>query len=225
MQSKRSTILIIDDEKQIIELLVSHFRRRNYEPIATVNPRIVEQTLQTFQVDLILLDTGTRIVVSSAVARSTVMAFVFFLVPLAILLVNSKHQEVVQEDQALIREVAQHVQPQENAIVFDHVNPKHKVQLKKRLSVRAKGRTFQLANARFESVSEERTVRKETEKRGAQKSLVVSRQREEQMRVVLDLEDVGMPDNIVLFSSRGPLTICEQKISLAGGEQDKGPIS
>ena len=56
MESKRSTILIIDDEKQTIELLVTHFRRRNYEPIATVNPKIVEQTLQTFKVDLIVVD-------------------------------------------------------------------------------------------------------------------------------------------------------------------------
>lgn len=56
MDSKRSTILIIDDEKQTIELLVSHFRRRNYEPIATVNPKIVEQTLQTFKVHLIIVD-------------------------------------------------------------------------------------------------------------------------------------------------------------------------
>ena len=56
MQNRRSTILIIDDEKQTIELLVSHFRRRNYEPIATVNPKIVEQTLQTYQVHLILVD-------------------------------------------------------------------------------------------------------------------------------------------------------------------------
>ena len=56
MQDTRNTILIIDDEKQTIELLVSHFRRRNYEPIATVNPKIVEQTLQTYQVHLIIVD-------------------------------------------------------------------------------------------------------------------------------------------------------------------------
>ena len=56
MQNKRGTILIIDDEKQTIELLLSHFRRRNYEPIATVNPKIVEQTLQTYQVHLIIVD-------------------------------------------------------------------------------------------------------------------------------------------------------------------------
>lgn len=52
----RSTILIIDDEKQTTELLVAHFRRRNYEPIATVNPKIVDQTLQNFQVHLIIVD-------------------------------------------------------------------------------------------------------------------------------------------------------------------------
>lgn len=174
--------------------------------------------------DLILLDVSTRIVVNSAVSRSTVIAFVLFSVPLATLLVSSKHREVVQEDQALIREVAQHVQPQENAIVFDHVNPKHKTHLKNRISVRAKGKTFQLADAKFESVSEERTVRTETEKRGGPKSLVVSRQREERMRVILDLEDVGIPDDIVLFSTRGPLTIHEQKVSLVGEERDHGPI-
>lgn len=56
MENQRSTILIIDDEKQTVELLVSHFRRRNYEPIATVNPKIVEQTLQTYQVHLIIVD-------------------------------------------------------------------------------------------------------------------------------------------------------------------------
>ncbi len=56
MNSKKSTILIVDDEKQVIELLVTHFRRRGYEPIATVNPTIVEQALQAYQVHLIVLD-------------------------------------------------------------------------------------------------------------------------------------------------------------------------
>jgi len=56
MNGKKSTILIVDDEKQVIELLVTHFRRRGYEPIATVNPDIVERALQTYQVDLIILD-------------------------------------------------------------------------------------------------------------------------------------------------------------------------
>ena len=56
MTENKRTILIVDDEKQIIELLLTHFRRRNYEPIATVNPKIVEKVLETCQVDLIILD-------------------------------------------------------------------------------------------------------------------------------------------------------------------------
>ncbi len=53
---KPSTILIVDDDKAVIEQLLNHFRRRNAEPIATANPTIVEQTLEAFQVHLILLD-------------------------------------------------------------------------------------------------------------------------------------------------------------------------
>ena len=56
MEEKASTILIVDDDKTVIEQLVTHFRRRGYEPIATANPTIVEQTLANFEVQLILLD-------------------------------------------------------------------------------------------------------------------------------------------------------------------------
>lgn len=56
MGAKPNTILIVDDDKTVIEQLVTHFRRRNYEPIATANPTVVEQTLEAFEVHLILLD-------------------------------------------------------------------------------------------------------------------------------------------------------------------------
>lgn len=56
MESKPGTILIVDDDKTVIEQLVSHFRRRGFEPIATANPTVVEQTLNNFKVHLILLD-------------------------------------------------------------------------------------------------------------------------------------------------------------------------
>lgn len=52
----KNTILIIDDEKQVIELLSTHFRRRGYEPIATINPTIIEETLKAYHVHLIVLD-------------------------------------------------------------------------------------------------------------------------------------------------------------------------
>jgi len=56
MTHKPSTILIVDDDKTVIEQLQNHFRRRNYEPIATANPAIVDQTLAAYEVHLILLD-------------------------------------------------------------------------------------------------------------------------------------------------------------------------
>lgn len=54
--AKPSTILIIDDDKTVIEQLVTHFRRRNFEPVATANSTQVDQILDAFQVHLILLD-------------------------------------------------------------------------------------------------------------------------------------------------------------------------
>lgn len=56
MSDKTSTILIVDDDKTVIDQLVSHFRMRNCEPIATTNPTFVEETLRAFEVHLILLD-------------------------------------------------------------------------------------------------------------------------------------------------------------------------
>lgn len=56
MAAKPATILIVDDDKIVIEQLLAHFRRRNFEPIATANPKIIEQTLNAFEVQLILLD-------------------------------------------------------------------------------------------------------------------------------------------------------------------------
>lgn len=56
MVDKPRTILIVDDDKTVIEQLAVHFRRRGYEPIATANPAIVEETVDNFEVHLILLD-------------------------------------------------------------------------------------------------------------------------------------------------------------------------
>ncbi len=56
MATKPSTILIVDDDKSVIEQLLTHFRRRRYEPIATADPTTVKQTLEAFEVHLILLD-------------------------------------------------------------------------------------------------------------------------------------------------------------------------
>lgn len=176
-------------------------------------------------IDLMLLDNGQRIAVSRATAYAGVAAFAAAFVPLAALWISQEHSSVVRNDHALIREVAQHVQVKDNAIVFDHVDPRRKMELMNRVVVRTEGKNYPLANAHFESVSRESTVKKKTEKRGTSETTVVSRERDEEMRVVVDVD--RKPTNIVLYSARGPVTICEEEveISLPGDDDLEVPVS
>lgn len=174
-------------------------------------------------VDLMLLDSGRRLAVSRALAYTALVTFVLAFTPLTALLVRQEHRSVVQSDHALIREVVQHVEVTDHAIVFDHVDPKRKAELKNRLAVRSEGKTYPLSNAHFESVSRESTVRKQTEKPGSSETTVVSRQRDEDMRVVVDVDRT--PTNIVLYSTRGPLTICEEAVALPGDTPVEEPVS
>jgi hypothetical protein len=43
---------------------------------------------------------------------------------------------------------------------------------------------------------------------------VVSREQAERMRIILKLQGAAVPDDIVLFSQRGPVTVSELKIPL-----------
>ena len=56
----RHTILIVDDDQEIIDLLRDHFRKRNCESIATADPLTVVEKLRSFAVKLILLDLKMR---------------------------------------------------------------------------------------------------------------------------------------------------------------------
>jgi len=173
--------------------------------------------------DLMLLDSGRRLAVSRTLAYAALGSFVLVFAPLAALLVSQEHRSVVQSDHELIREVVQHVQVKNNSIVFNHVDPKRKMELKNRLVVRSEGKTYPLANAHFESVSRESTVSKQTEKRGNRETTVVSRERDEEMRVVVDVD--RKPTKIVLYSTRGPLTICEEAIAVSGDDELDDPVS
>jgi hypothetical protein len=176
-------------------------------------------------VDVMLLDTGARIPVSPAVARSAAIVFVASFVPLGSVLLNYEHRDIMRKDQDLIREVARHVELYENWIVFDWVDPRRESQLKNRVAVRAMGKTYRLSNAHFEKVSEEYTVRKRTSRRGTRRTVEVSRERGERLRVVVDLGRAERPENIVLFSTRGPLTIAEEEVELPGSESGDDPVS
>jgi hypothetical protein len=181
--------------------------------------------LTPITLDLVLLDIGARTPFSVATARGSLAVFVLTFIPLAATLLLREHHGIVKREKALIREVAQHVQVWENYIIFEHVDPRYKRELRNSVAVRAKGKTYQLSNAHFESVSQERTVQKKTEKRGIPKKVTVSREREEQMRVVVDLDDKTPLANIVVFSTRGPLTIAEQEVTLPGQETVQDPVS
>lgn len=57
MSERKKTVLIVDDDKKVIAQLLTYLRsRRNYEPIATANPTIVEKVLETYQVELLICD-------------------------------------------------------------------------------------------------------------------------------------------------------------------------
>jgi hypothetical protein len=181
--------------------------------------------LTPIAIDLILLDIGARSLISITTARAAAIVFAATFIPLTALLVQRGHHRIVQREEALLREVAQHVQVWENYLIFEHVDPRYKKELRNTVAVRAKGRTFELSNAHFESVSEERTVQKKTERHGKPRTLAFSREREEQLRVVIDMQDKSPPANIVVFSTRGPLTIAEQEIEIPGDEVVQDPVS
>lgn len=186
---------------------------------------VLVTVLTPIALDLVLLDIGTRALVSVTTARSAAIVFAATFVPLAALLVYGEHRGIVQREEALLREVAQHVQVWENYLIFEHVDPRHKKELRNSVAVRAKGKTYELSNAHFESVSEERTVQKRTERRGKPKTTLFTRERDEQMRVVVDMQDKSPPTNIVVFSTRGPLTIAEQEVTIPGEETVQDPVS
>lgn len=163
-------------------------------------------------IDLVLQDFGSRLAVSPAFSYSAVGVFLLIAVPLSARLVVREHRLAVEQDEALIRTVAQHLHPQGNTIVFEQVSPQQKEQLKKLVSVRTKGKTYNLADAEVESVVEERTVRRQNRKQT--QPAVVSRAQEERMRLILSLQGAKLPDDITLFSRRGPITTSEQRVAL-----------
>ncbi|HNV86705.1 MAG TPA: response regulator [Candidatus Omnitrophota bacterium] len=60
MKETRQTILIVDDDEEIVDLLRDHFKRRNCETIATTDPMAVVDKLRNFSVKLMLLDLKMR---------------------------------------------------------------------------------------------------------------------------------------------------------------------
>lgn len=163
-------------------------------------------------IDLMAQDFGTRLTIPPVFSRSAATAFLAAVLPLSAWMIAHEHYAAVAEDAALIRAVAQNVSPQGDSIVFDQVDPRQKDKLKKLVSVRTNAKTYRLSDAEIESVIEERTVRREGREQSQRG--IVSREQAERMRIILKLQGAPVPEDIILVSHRGPITVSELKVPL-----------
>jgi hypothetical protein len=163
-------------------------------------------------IDLILQDFGTRLTIPPIFSRGAGAAFISVVLPLSIWSIAHEHFTAMAEDEALMRTVAQNVSPQGDTIVFDKLDPRQKDKLKKLVSVRTSEKIYRLSDADIESVVEQRTVVRENRKQ--RQNEVVSWEQAERMRIILQLQGAPVPDDITLFSHRGPVTVSELKVSL-----------
>ena len=161
-------------------------------------------------VDLVSIDLGKRIRLGRPLASVMTAAFAVSLLPLSAWTLVATHRTILEEDAKIVDEVVAKMTPWEDYLIVDKLDPKLREQARRRVVVRSSGKTYELSDAAVESVVEERTVRKQTRQRGS-KSESVSKQQEERMRLILKLQGTAIPDDVVVYSRRGPLTIYEAK--------------
>lgn len=167
--------------------------------------------------DLILSDLGRHLEVNRRLGFGTLVSFVTLVLPLTALMLTQAHQRARTEDEDLLQEVAQKIRREENTIVVTELDPAKRTRLQNRVAIRSGDQTYRLSDAEFEKEVREYTVRKDTERKGVRTS-DVSREAEERMRVILKLQGTELPNDVVLFSHRGPMTIVEKKVALQKGD-------
>jgi hypothetical protein len=139
------------------------------------------------------------------------IAFVVALLPLSGIKLFAAHQAIVAEDQKLVGELAGHLWAEGNTLVVDPLDRKTADRALRRLAIRTKEKTYSLSDAAVESVRETRTVRRTTKAHGNE-ATEVTREQEDRLRLILKLQGTGIPDEVVLFSHRGPVDIAEAKV-------------
>jgi hypothetical protein len=164
-------------------------------------------------VDLLAIDMGRRIRVVRPLAHMAQIAFVLAMMGLVPWKVLSAHHTILKEDERLAWELVGHVTAEGNALVFDKLDAKTADRALRRLAIRTTtpNRTYPLSDADVESVRETRTVRKTTNAHGTE-ATEVTREQEDRLRLILKLQGTGLPDNVVVFSHRGPVSIAEAKV-------------
>ncbi|HSD11716.1 MAG TPA: hypothetical protein VLF14_12055, partial [Candidatus Binatia bacterium] len=156
-------------------------------------------------VDLLVIDMGRQIHVGPLLARTAQVAFLVTLIPLAGWKLVKAHETILKEDGRLVGELATHLWAEGNTLVVDPVDRKTADRALRRLAIRTKDKTYPLSDADLESVRETHTVRKTTNAHGTEATTQITREQEDRLRLILKLQGTGIPDEVVLFSHRGPL--------------------
>ena len=164
--------------------------------------------------DLVLSDLGRHLEVNRRLGLGTVVSFVTLVLPLTALMLAQAHQRAQTEDEDLLQEVAQKIRREEGNLVVGELDPKKRTMLQNRIAIRSGDQTYRLSDAEFQKEVREYTVRKDTEKRGVRTTDPPSRWAEERMQVILKLQGTELPNDVVLFSHRGPMTILEKRVDL-----------
>src|SRR5262249_35135994 len=170
--------------------------------------------------DLVLSDLGRHLEVNRRLGRGTVVSFITLVLPLTALMLAQAHQRALSEDEDLLQEVAQKIRREQDTIVVSELDPAKRTRLQNRIAIRSGDQTYRLSDAEFEKEVREYTVRKDTEKKGVKTTSDVSREAEERMRVILKLQGTELPNDVVLFSHRGPMTIVEKWVALQNDDDN-----
>jgi hypothetical protein len=171
----------------------------------------IAATAVPLAIDLVVVDMGRQIHVGPTLARMAQLAFVIALVPLAGVKLFNAHQAILAEDTKLVGELAGHLWAEGDTLVVDPLDRKTADRAVRRLAIRTKEKTYSLSDADLESVRETRTVRRTTKARGNE-ATETTREQEDRLRLILKLQGTGIPDQVVLFSHRGPVEIAQTKV-------------
>jgi hypothetical protein len=164
--------------------------------------------------DLVLSDLGRHLRVNNRLGLGTVVSFATLVLPLTALMLAQAHQRALSEDEDLLQEVAQKLRRESGSLVVSEVDPRKRAMIENRVAIRTKDQTYRLSDAEFQNEVREYTVRQNTERGGVRKSDLLTREAEERMRIILKLQGTEIPDDIVLVSHRGPMTLVEKKVAL-----------
>jgi hypothetical protein len=165
--------------------------------------------------DLSLTDMGKALRHDNLDWRIASLGFVVALPVLFLLAFPSTLRAARRSDAGLIRRLVGRTKTEGSSLVIERLDPQVATDARRRVAVRADGRTYDLSDAAVQTTVEERTIAKRVERRGVARSHKVNRAQEERVTLVLDLAGQRIPEQIEFDGLRGATTIYSEKVALA----------